>query len=83
MEASKEDLRTLDELRGAIAKITADRETFNNLVEAYGKENVESYESILKKFDFPPPICRLVCDFVCWVIRIVKCERICRVVCPY
>ena len=78
---SKEDMKTLDEFRQAISKITSDKGTFNKLMDAYRVEDIDTCKEIFKEFDFRPPICHLMCQFVCWVERIVRCYRICRAIC--
>ena len=77
----KEDMATLEEFRQALAKITADRDLFNDLINAHQREDIELLKDMMKKFEFRPPVCMVFCHFICWVVRIVKCIRVCEIIC--
>ncbi len=78
----KEDYNKLEEFREAIAKITADREAFRNIIQAHEKHDAERFQDILKKLELMPLHCIILCRFVCWLDYTIRCERICKVICP-
>ena len=77
----KEDLKTLETVREALAKITADKAVFDKMIEAYEKEDIKGLEGIVKKFDYPIIICRVLVRFICWVVYVIKCVRVCILIC--
>ena len=78
----KEDYIKLEEFREAIAKLTADRETFRNVIEAHEKQDVKRFQEILKRLELTRPHWIIVCWFICWIQCRIRCIRICRVLCP-
>jgi hypothetical protein len=77
----KEDYARLEEFREAIAKFTASREAFKNIVEAHQKHDVERFRELLKRLELSPPMCQIVCWFICWIEYRIRCGRICTVLC--
>ncbi|HLN46114.1 MAG TPA: hypothetical protein VK209_10445 [Candidatus Sulfotelmatobacter sp.] len=72
-----EDMRKLSE---AHAKIMVEKEVRDSLFEAYEKENVERFQTTLKKYNLLP-FCWYIVQWLCWY----HCERRCYIVCtpPY
>jgi hypothetical protein len=77
----KEDMVTLEEFREALVKIAADKDLFHDLIHAHQREDIELLKDLMKKFEFRPPVCRVFCYFVCWVQHIIRCARVCDIIC--
>lgn len=77
----KEDLKTLETFREALAKITADRQVFTNMVEAYDRQDIGRLQEIVNKFDFHPPLCFFVCRTICWIEHTIRCAKVCEIIC--
>lgn len=78
----KEDYNKLEDFRKAIAKITADREAFRNIIKAHEEQDAERFQDILKKLELMPLHCIILCRFICWIESTIRCERICKLLCP-
>ncbi len=78
----KKDYNKLEEFREAIAKITADREAFRDIIKAHEKQDAKGFENILKGLELLPLHCIILCRFICWLECTIRCERICKAVCP-
>jgi len=79
----KQDYIALEEFRKALAEIAADREVFKNMIEAHEKEDVKMFQEIMKKLELDRPICIWVCRFICWIQHIIRCERVCTILCRW
>ncbi len=74
----KEEYVNLEETREAIAKLTADRETFKNIIEAHEKQDVKRFQEILEEFGWPWPVRLFICRWLCWLHCHLHCVRVCR-----
>ena len=79
----KDDNITLEEFREALARITADREIFKNMIEAHKREDASTFQDIVRKLELDQPRCIFVCRFICWIECVIRCERICTVFCRW
>ena len=76
----KEYYDELEMHREVLAKITADREVFRNIIDALDKKDVKRFQEILKGLDLLP-LCWRVCRIICWIECTVKCSIRCSFVC--
>ena len=76
----KEYYDELEMHREVLAKITADREVFRNIIDALDKKDVKRFQEILKGLDLLP-LCERVCETICRIVWAVKCSISCRWVC--
>lgn len=68
-----EEMRKFGEIE---AKLSKDRKTLDNLIEVYESQDVEKFQGLLKRLELTH-----FCVFICSRIRILICERDCRILC--
>ena len=73
----KDFFNEMEKQREMMHKLTADREAFRNLIEAYVKEDYQKFTDILKKLQIFP-YCWWLCKWICYM----RCEWRCHMVCP-
>ena len=66
----------LQQFGEVVAKLTADREAFKNIVEAYDKQDVERFQAELKRLNIAE-YCVLVCRWLCLKRCVIFCRRVC------
>lgn len=67
----------LEELRNAIAKVTADPKAFTNIAEAYKREDIGKVRGILRELDVNPAYCEAICLCICWMVCYCRCTGFC------
>lgn len=72
----KEFINEMEKQREVMQKLTADREVFKNLIEAYFREDHERFASILDKLQIIP-YCTWICRWICYT----RCEFMCHKIC--
>ena len=74
---SKPTIEEMMEFAEATIRITANREAFTELLEAYRRTDVERFSAILQEFKLMP-----FCIQFCRWFAYLECTRICRLFCP-